>query len=284
VLKFARRYVVWLAGAAMVLLAIAGIQSLRVPLAASEYQECLKGAQSAKRKSNECKPYETMWERTASDPVAFYTLWLTAFTGVLAVGGVIQLRFLVRADRLSARAAKTSEQAMITGQRAYLFADGYRALFEVVGNSKGYHWRFRPVWRNTGDTAPTALLIYTACEVRTDSLPPNYNFPVDQVGVGSGFISPKGMMLGGQAPRQAPGDANTAVTPQDVADAQSGKKTIYLWGWAAYNDVFEGTPRRFSRFCYVCVPVGNPMVRKPDALRWDYVQDAQGNAFGDLTQ
>jgi hypothetical protein len=50
-----------------------------------EKQKCYEAAETAGHKSEECK---TLWERTTSDPVAFFTLWLVIFTGVLAVSTI----------------------------------------------------------------------------------------------------------------------------------------------------------------------------------------------------
>ncbi|HEX3700983.1 MAG TPA: hypothetical protein VHV27_09950, partial [Phenylobacterium sp.] len=71
-------------------------------------------------------------------------------------------------------------------------------------------------------------------------------------------------------------------TAADIADAQVQRKYVFLWGWAAYNDAFEGTKRHLTHFCYVLIPVGDGSKRDPNAVRWDYVQSPQGNYFKDL--
>ena len=79
---------------ALLLLAIAGAcvfaQSLRVPIPAATYTQCKEAAKEDKHKGPEYKSYETVWDRTLADPVAYYTLWLMIFTGVLGVVGVSQ--------------------------------------------------------------------------------------------------------------------------------------------------------------------------------------------------
>lgn len=47
-----------------------------------EKQKCRDAAEKSDAKGEECK---TLWERTTSDPVAFFTLWLVIFTGGLTV-------------------------------------------------------------------------------------------------------------------------------------------------------------------------------------------------------
>jgi hypothetical protein len=43
-----------------------------------------RGGQGAETKKNDGKEDKSLLDRTAEDPVAFYTLWLTLFTGILA--------------------------------------------------------------------------------------------------------------------------------------------------------------------------------------------------------
>ena len=47
-------------------------------------------AKAAKQDQRSCKLKQTIWDRTIVDPVAYYTLWLTLFTGALALVGVAQ--------------------------------------------------------------------------------------------------------------------------------------------------------------------------------------------------
>jgi hypothetical protein len=230
------------------------------------------------------EPPEGFWQRSATDPVAAYTGVLAVLTGILAVVAVVQIRFLIKADKLAARSANTAEKAMISSQRAYLFAEGYKSYFEDPpdGNlERGYGWRFRPIWRNSGDTPPKNLVIYSQCEIRGGPLPDKYGFPFEMSESGTGVMSAKGNTQGGQAPRQYPDTPSSAVSPDDILHAYAGRKRIFLWGWARYDDVFEGTKRHVTHFCYQVTPVGDPLSREIGALRWDYVQDAQGNYFGD---
>lgn len=94
--SLARRGVLWILGGAMVVLAVTGALSLRAPVPTQAYQECLKAAQEHHPKQAQCKSDESLWERTLSDPVAYYTLWLTLFTAALAITGVAQWTFISR--------------------------------------------------------------------------------------------------------------------------------------------------------------------------------------------
>ena len=91
-----RAGVVGILALAIVSLAVLGTVSFRAPVPSQAYQECLKTAQEHHAKPAECKAYETLWERTLTDPVAYYTLWLTLFTAALAVTGIAQWTFISR--------------------------------------------------------------------------------------------------------------------------------------------------------------------------------------------
>lgn len=83
-------------------------------------------AQDYKNENANSESGKSFWQRTTEDPVAYFTLWLVAFTGVLAVVSIVQGWFLLRSEgiaKTSADAAKKSAEAVITAERARLFVD-----------------------------------------------------------------------------------------------------------------------------------------------------------------
>ena len=51
-----------------------------------------------------------------------------------------------------------------------------------------------------------------------------------------------------------------AISAEDLAAVQQGRKHFYIWGWAEYHDIFEGTKKHSTRFCNQLMQViGNPM-------------------------
>lgn len=52
-------------------------------------QKCYETAESSGHKTEECR---SLWERTTSDPVAFFTLWLVIFTAGLTISTVMLWR------------------------------------------------------------------------------------------------------------------------------------------------------------------------------------------------
>lgn len=96
---------------------------------------------SADNKDGQDKSSKTLWQKTFEDPVAFYTLVLTAFTGVLSIASIFQSRMLIKADettRIAANAAKKSaevaEIALVGLERPYLIA---KMDLDIFGTKNG---------------------------------------------------------------------------------------------------------------------------------------------------
>ena len=114
---------------------VLGWQTANAPTDA-EKQKCYEAAEKAHHKTEECK---TLWERTTSDPVAFFTFWLVVSTigrGVSTVmlwrAGEKQFRHARRSAAIQARdmrdsidaanrSAAASERALNELERPWLF-------------------------------------------------------------------------------------------------------------------------------------------------------------------
>ena len=110
------------------------------------------------------------WEKTDCDPTAYFTLWLVAFTGVLAVSTVglwVATVLLYRAG----------ERALETTERAFVFIDGFNIELTIAADSSAveneilpqtyrndpglFITRFaaQPRWKNSGTTPVQDLKI-----------------------------------------------------------------------------------------------------------------------------
>ena len=157
------------------------------------------------------------------------------------------------------RQARLTKEALIADKRSFVFADGIKPEWHLDRGSGQYHWRFRPAWRNSGDTPTKGLTIYTDCELRNSLLPSGYNFNQTRLAPGTGMLGPKTQMFGGLAPH-IPG---VGITPQDILGIQQERKFLCLWGWARYFDTFPETPEHITRFCWQIVAVGDPLHSRP---------------------
>ncbi len=100
-------------------IAVLGWQS-SYSLPENEKQRCYEEAKKAGHKDEECK---TFWERTTTDPVAFFTFTLTIVTLALGAISVRQFHYLKRSDetaRIAANAAAQSAEAQIAVEGARL--------------------------------------------------------------------------------------------------------------------------------------------------------------------
>jgi hypothetical protein len=217
-------------------------------LSEMERQQCRDVAEKSGTKGEECKAF---WEKTTTDPVAFFTLWLVIFTGGLTISTIL----LWRAGE---RQTAIARQAMIAGERAFVFTTGLAPFWDLDPATNLYNWRFRPTWKNSGDTPTRLMTMHSECVLRDTPLPSEFDFNYPTTDIGTALIPPNTETHGGIAPRGA-----TAITPQDILDIQAGRKFLYYWGWARYFDVFPDTPQHITRFAWQVLPLGDPFAYNP---------------------
>ena len=100
----------------MMLAAVAGWQSAYAPTE-KEKNECREAAQKTGFKTEECK---TFWERTTSDPIAFFTLVLGFSTVGLWVATIALYRAGERQIRVSEKSATVAERALVELEAPFL--------------------------------------------------------------------------------------------------------------------------------------------------------------------
>jgi len=184
--------------------------------------------------ANQCSRQEEknygFWEKTRCDPVAYFTVWLVVFTGVLAAS-TIGLWYVTW--RISTRQVGDTEIL----QRAYLSVDpaGIQK-FETRDLSN-------PVVdiSNAGNLPAREVSFFCTRETSTNGS--RENFPIDEKGfAGNWVISPKVNMRRGIG----------AFSHQelDTFKKAGGAKDrwIYVWGEVRYKDGFDNW--RFTRFCH----------------------------------
>jgi hypothetical protein len=201
-------------------------------------------------------------------------------TIILALATVAIAMFTIVLVLVTNRQARLTKEALIADKRSFVFAESIQPIWELDKPSGQYYWRFRPFWRNSGDTPTKRLTLYVDCELRNSLLPVGFNFNQTRIPPGTGMLGPKAGNLGGLAPHM-PG---VAITPQDILDIQNGRKFLYLWGWARYFDVFPETPQHITRFCWQMLSVGDPAAYTPHqipslpgSLIFPYVYHTEGN-------
>ncbi len=108
--------------------------------------------------------------------------------------------------------------------------------------------RFIVAWENTGTTPTKFLVTHVSWSVFTPDIPINYDFPdLGRRANSRALIGPKSSM-------------NMAAVDIPIADfraVQAGAYRLYMWGWADYNDIFQGTQRHRTEFCAEILVTGS---------------------------
>jgi hypothetical protein len=200
------------------------------------------------------------------DAAGFFTFLLVLVGAAQAYLFLWQLRLIraslvdtkmaADASRESAAAARDgvniAKLSMIAGQRAYVHFDGMRWNSHFNPEEKRYWWNIRPAWRNGGNTPTRGLKVYVKYEFRDDELPIDYTFPTEEsVTFPSATISQGSAIEGG------------SFTPSgsDLLDVKEGRKRLYVWGYAAYRDVFADTDDHITKFCVEAAQItGDPLL------------------------
>lgn len=163
----------------------------------------------------------SFWERTACDPVAYFTLWLTGFTGLLAVSTVglwLATQSILRDSK------RTSQQEL----RAYVFVEG-ATISEFEPNRAPY---IRVQVRNSGKTP--AYDLKSTLIARILPVPTSEVIDIDNL-TPAGALGPAGQLQIGDR-------VNSVLTEQDIAAITDNQLAIYAVGRIEFTDAF-GRPQ-----------------------------------------
>lgn len=234
----------------------------------SEKRQCEEAAAKGGHKTEECK---TLWERTTTDPVAFFTFCLVIFTGGLTVSTILLWRAGERqiavtkqsadAAEVAASAAKRSvdhaENSLVTTQRAFVFLKTMESdiAVTVLPDTQervvvGY--TLNPIWQNYGTTP--ALNCAGNCGsywVGTNLYSEDTVFkdqPTDSPSQGFSMIGPGGNVRGG--------DMNIGV--QLLIEVWEQRMRLFVFSKIEYDDIFPSSPRHETTYCAEVVLLRDP--------------------------
>ena len=245
----------------------------------SEKRQCEESATKSDHKTEECK---TLWQRTTTDPVAFFTFWLVVSTLGLSVSTVLlwiagekQFDFLTRnateqsidtknsiaeAARsasamegvaegiaISSKAAQESvttlKERTAMQMRAYVAVLVGAAIYQE--RERGLRFEARPLIVNTGHTPAHNLGFQAAAKIMAIPLADDFDFPIQEQRIGAA-------MLGPQQNFTMKVIVPDFVDDEEVAAIKQGdEKALCVWGLVTYTDAF-GEPRetRFSQMVF----------------------------------
>jgi hypothetical protein len=236
-------------------IAVLGWQS-SYSLTDGEKQQCYDDAKKSEHKSEECKWF---WERTASDPVAFFTFTLTVVTLALGAISIRQFHYLKRSDataRIAAEAARNSANALISAERAHLFVavdansigeivstygrwDKSESMFSQDVETPSVAYSFRNFGKTHAIIKELSNQIIAAAE-----FPKVAEFTIREVMPDELVIAPGGQSAIMTCLMQDTFNVGGAV------NFQKRKVAFWFYGYVVFDDTF-GSEHRFEfRFCY----------------------------------
>jgi hypothetical protein len=231
----------------------------------SERHQCEESAHKSDHKTEECK---SLWERTTTDPVAFFTFWLSISTVGLWIvtwrGSVSQARDMKESIAAAKESADIARTSLVSTQRAFVRVANFPWLWRPdVDRPDKYFYDITPIIENGGNTQTVDLRINVSSALRDEPLPEGFDFP---------FLTSAGFSLIGA--RQSVGASNAIILDDDLLAVQRGEKFFYIWGTITYRDVFPGTPERLTEFCtQISRVIGNPLdPREPSNPRGTTVE------------
>jgi hypothetical protein len=221
---------------------------------------------------------KAFWGRTVDDPVAYWTLWLMGFTGILAAISIGQMYLLIRAERTAKIAANAAANAALATKssvdrmkdtaerqlRAYLSLRRIRyslVRFDVAPNA--IRWEVEPEVQNSGST-PALDMFHRTGGCRTDN---NEGLPADFDFGGKASLRKAAGTLGPQCERTT---GKLTIPFADMAKLLRNDGTqAFLWGEIDYSDVFPGTELHQTWFAVEVKAAG--FMEFPDKIDLSFV-------------
>jgi hypothetical protein len=238
--------------------------------------EVIPGQKPAQERAEEIQDRlenQTLERRLADWTVvlAIATIGLIIATGVLGVIGYLELRSTEKTIRASNQLAQSSiaanqiavtntEQqlrAYVTVQEVSMYVhrhpDRMSGYGQVIPGTP-HTYRFSVILKNGGATPAINARINISCEKFNGHIAPNFDFPSSQV-YGNALIGP-------QVIWHTPSVTVGAMELQDPAVPAER----YLWGWVEYDDIFSGSIRHRTEFCFQIIferlpPNNDPWIR-----------------------
>jgi hypothetical protein len=149
--------------------------------------------------------------------------------------------------------AQLSRDALTKVQRAFIFPTPI-----VTPQNNPYGFGISIQFDNSGYTPTRDMTMHVSDRVMND-IPKGFNFP-DLWNAGEPHVNTPSYI----APKGRVAIFLPIFVPLDAAKASIANRnlpTLYMWGWVKYRDVFNGTKRHQTLFCYKFLAIPNP----PDA-------------------
>jgi len=196
--------------------------------------------------------------------VAFFSFCLVLVTGYL----VHYTKKLWRSTTELVGDAKTTAERQL---RAYVGISETKQGMRVESDDDKREmvaWFINVHWRNNGQTPARNMVGWISCGFFEPDIPKDYDFPKPKSAQNS-------ISAIGRDSVVKSGDIN--ISKEYIAKLISGTGKLYVWGRADYDDVFKGTPRRHTTFCYQAVIARIDDFTNPEGLPFEFDTHDQHN-------
>ena len=160
--------------------------------------------------------------------------------------------------------------AMLMSNRAFVFLK--KVEWQFIGDKSTHTitaWKFIPHWQNNGITPTKYMKNRVNFAALENPIDLGYEFPeVGNSEAGHTTIGPGAIIHA----------AHIDVPAEVLEKVKNGKAHAYLWGWADYNDVFLGTSRHRTEFCFEIFVNGDP---RAEDCQFFFQQHRQHNGTDD---
>lgn len=162
------------------------------------------------------------------------TILLSGVTTILAIftGGLWYATY-----KLVSEAKDTAERQL----RPYVTMDDMGQGLRLAASGKMAGWFFNPRWTNTGQTPARNVTAWATGRLFKPDIPEDFDFPKPKLDEQSFSVIGPSLFIRSH-------DVNISADQIVRIMTKDGGK-FYVWGRIDYDDVFEGTPRRYTEFC-----------------------------------
>jgi hypothetical protein len=181
-------------------------------------------------------------ERVAlSEQLQSYGGLLVGVGVFLALAFAAQALYLAIGIRGMRRLAQTADRNAAVAQRAFVYLGG------LTWRTEGGNVRIIPGWINSGATPTKSMRITTNWKASSGELANDFAYVYAR--------APEPLFLGPHGKAEI---GSVVIPMRDIEAALEDRLFLYVWGRAAYEDIFEGSKPHFIEFCHRVVVSGSP--------------------------
>lgn len=246
-------------------------------IGAASYSHRLKHAAESLDGNEKGNWYGTFIDHTPDWFVALFTLGLVGITYRL-VTATIGLRESTdklweageRQIGIAKRSADIAEASLTKLQRAFVFPEQMQVEIRQVGSQRFFDFDLR--WKNSGSTPANDLRMHLNWVQTREELERNFEYP-DR---GRAEDIPRFV-----APGANIWSSTISLDSAAIGSVYLGQTRLYFYGWVSYEDVFDGTPRHRTRFCWQAIPTGTDPSAPAGQMTWAMRSFGHYNSMAD---